>query len=55
MNLVTLIGLSIIFLYSITQVLSFYGITEDVYGMYILFYVFILFCILVLPNQYPKD
>jgi hypothetical protein len=54
MNPITLIGLSIIFFYSLTQVLNFYGISEDVYGVYILFYIFIIICILVLPNDYPK-
>ena len=54
MNAITLIGLSIIFFYSLTQILNFYGISEDVYGVYILFYIFIIICILVLPNDYPK-
>jgi len=54
MNAITLIGLSIIFFYSITQVLNFYGIGQDVYGVYILFYIFIILCILILPNDNPK-
>ncbi len=54
MNPVTLIGLSIILFYSITQILKFYGIGEDVYGVYILFYIFIIISILILPNDYPK-
>ena len=54
MNVITLIGLSIIFFYSITQVLNFYGIGQDVYGVYILFYIFIILCILILPNDVPK-
>jgi hypothetical protein len=54
MNPITLIGLSIIFFYSITQVLNFYGIGQDVYGVYILFYIFIILCILILPNNNPK-
>ncbi len=54
MNPITLIGLSIIFFYSLTQILNFYGITEDIYGVYILFYIFIILCILILPNDYPK-
>jgi hypothetical protein len=54
MNPVTLIGLSIIFFYSLTQVLNFYGIGEDVYGVYLLFYIFIILCILILPNDNPK-
>ena len=54
MNPVTLIGLSIIFFYSLTQMLNFYGIGQDVYGVYVLFYIFIILCILVLPNDNPK-
>jgi len=54
MKPITLIGLSIIFFYSLTQILKFYGISEDVYGVYILFYIFLVICILVLPNDYPK-
>jgi len=54
MSPITLIGLSIIFFYSLTQVLNFYGIGEHVYGVYILFYIFIILCILILPNDYPK-
>jgi hypothetical protein len=54
MNAITLIGLSIIFFYSVTQILNFYGVGEDVYGVYILFYIFIIISILVLPNNYPK-
>ena len=54
MHPITLIGLSIVFFYSITQILKFYGVGEDLYGVYILFYIFIIISILVLPNGYPK-
>jgi hypothetical protein len=54
MSPITLIGISIIIFYSSTQLLKFYGIDEDDYGIYILFYIFIIFCILILPNSYPK-
>jgi hypothetical protein len=54
MNVVTLLGLSIIFFYSITQILNFYGIGIDVYGVYVLFYIFLILSIIVLPNDYPK-
>ena len=54
MSPITLIGLSIIFFYIVTQLLKFYGISEHVYGVYILFYIFIVLCILILPNGYPK-
>lgn len=54
MNTITLIGLSVIFFYSIIQILKFYGVTEDAYGVYLLFYIFIILCIFILPNDYPK-
>jgi len=54
MNIITLIGFSIIFFYSLTQILKFYGIGDDVYGVYILFYIFIIITIIILPNNYPK-
>jgi uncharacterized membrane protein len=54
MNPITLIGLSLLFFYSITQILNFYGINESIYGIYLLFYIFIVISILVLPNDYPK-
>jgi hypothetical protein len=54
MNPITLIGLSIVFFYSLTQILKFYGVAEDAYGIYLLFYIFIIICILVLPNDNPK-
>ena len=54
MNPITLIGISIILFYSIIQMLKFYGVGEDVYGVYLLFYIFIIISILVLPNDYPK-
>jgi hypothetical protein len=54
MNSITLIGISIIIFYSLTQILNFYGITQEVYGVYFLFYIFIVTCILILPNDYPK-
>ena len=54
MNPITLLGLSILFFYSLTQILNFYGIGEDVYGVYILFYLFLIMCMFILPNDYPK-
>jgi hypothetical protein len=50
MNTITLLGISAIFFYSIIQILKFYGIGEDIYGMYISFYIFLLISIFVLPN-----
>lgn len=54
MNSITLIGVSVIVFYSITQVLTFYGVGEDQYGIYLVFYLFLILCVLILPNDYPK-
>lgn len=53
MNTVTLIGISVILFYSISQILTFYGVDQSAYGEYLLFYVFIILCILILPNSEP--
>jgi len=53
MNTITIIGVAIIFFYSLTQVLNFYGIGEEVYGIYFVFYIMLLISICVLPNNYP--
>jgi hypothetical protein len=52
-NIITLIGISTLFFYSIVQILNFYGVGFDVYGYYIIFYIFIIISIVILPNQYP--
>ena len=54
MNKITLLGLSVIFFYSLNQILQFYGITPEAYTIYIYFYLFILISIFILPNEYPK-
>lgn len=54
MNTITIIGISVILLYSITQILNFYGVGPDKYMIYVMFYVLILACILILPHDYPK-
>jgi hypothetical protein len=51
---ITLLGISTIFMYCIIQILKFYGIGEETYGMYLLFYIFILILVLILPHEYPK-
>jgi hypothetical protein len=53
-KLVTTIGITIILFYSITQVLKFYGVGEEVYGYYLAFYLFLIISYFVLPTSYPK-
>ena len=51
---ITNIGLSVILLYSIAQIMQFYGVRMDVYGSYVSFYVFLYISTFILPKEYPK-
>ncbi len=53
-NVITLLGIAIIFFYSIIQILKFYGLKEENYGIYLFFYLFLLISIIVLPHNYPS-
>ena len=53
-DLITYFGISLIFFYSITKILNFYGIGPSDYGIYVLWIVLIVIFILVLPSDYPK-
>ena len=53
-SIITLLGISILFIYAAIQILNFYGINESVYGIYLIFYIFIIATLIVLPHDYPK-
>ena len=50
---VTMIGVFCIFLYAVTKICSFYGVGENTYGIYVLFYIFMALSVIVLPNDEP--
>jgi hypothetical protein len=50
---ISIVGFSVIFMYIIVQILTFYGISSDKYGTYIGFYAFLLLSTIVLPHDYP--
>lgn len=54
MNKITLLGIAIIFIYSLIQILQFYGVSPEDYLIYIYFLIFIIISIFILPNDYPK-
>jgi len=54
MNTITLLSISVLLFYSLIQILKFYNIGPDIYGIYLYFYVFMIISLLILPNQYPK-
>jgi hypothetical protein len=53
-DIITLLGFSLLFFYSLSKILVFYGINEDVYGVFVLFYMFLILSKIILPNKYPS-
>jgi hypothetical protein len=53
MNKITLLGISVLFLYSLVQILEFYGVSAENYLVYIYFFIFIIITIFILPIDYP--
>jgi hypothetical protein len=51
---IAIIGMSAIAIYAIIKLLNFYGVGLEVYGIYLVFYVFILISIFILPVSEPK-
>jgi len=51
-QIITIIGISTVIIYSITRIFSFYGISSSSYIVYIIFYIFILFCVTVFETEY---
>ncbi len=51
---VTILGLAVLLVYTITKILNFYGIGINVYGSYLAFYVFILLASFGLDKYYPS-
>ena len=51
---ITTFGLAILIIYSVTKILKFYGIGVDVYGAYLVFYIFLLVCFYIFNSDYPK-
>jgi len=54
MNKITMLGITILVMYSITKILNFYGVGVDKYGSYLVFYIFLLICYYIFNSEYPK-
>lgn len=54
MSKVTILGFTVLGLYSITKLFNFYGIGVDKYGPYLMFYIFLLLCVNILTTEHPK-
>ena len=55
MDTITILGISLLFFYSLTQILQFYGIDPSIFAIYIIFYVFLIISKLILPSTYPSN
>jgi hypothetical protein len=53
-SIITLLGITTIISYCIIQILNFYGLSISSYGVYLMFYVFMVLSYIVLPHQNPS-
>jgi hypothetical protein len=53
-QIITIIGISVLFFYSLTKILNFYNIDISVYGVYLSFFWFMILSVIILPHTYPK-
>ena len=49
---ITVLGISMLFIYIAVKILDFYGINISQYGSYFFLYLFLLLSYFVLPNKY---
>lgn len=54
LNNITILGLSMLAIYSIAQILSFFSVSKNTYNAYLMFYAIIALSICILPNDYPS-
>jgi len=47
-HLITILGITVLYLYCATKILDYYGIDESTYGVYVMFYVFLMLNIIIL-------
>ena len=52
-TIISIIGINIIFFYCIIQILNFYGFSISYYGVYLMFFGFMVLCFIMLPHNYP--
>jgi len=53
-RLITIIGFTILIIYIVIQLFNFYGVGQDVYGIYLSFLIFLIITSFVLPTKYPN-
>jgi len=53
MSVISVIGFSIIIIYVLLQIFNFYGIGQDIYGIYLAFTIFMILSMVILPTGVP--
>jgi hypothetical protein len=52
-NTITLLGISILLFYCIIQIFNFFGSSPSSYGIYLIFFIFMIISYIILPHNYP--
>jgi hypothetical protein len=54
MDSITIICLTLLFFFCLKKILTFYGVDQSSYATYMLFYMFMCLCLVVLPKGDPE-
>jgi len=52
-TIITILGIFVLFFFTITRLFSFYGVGSEWYGVYMAFYAFIMLSLVILPKKIP--
>lgn len=52
-TIITILGIFVLFFFTITRLFSFYGVGSEWYGIYMAFYAFIMLSLVILPKKIP--
>jgi len=52
-TMITIIGIFVLFFFTITRLFAFYGVGAEWYGVYMAFYAFIMLSLVILPKKIP--
>ena len=50
---ITIVGGGLLLIFIIIQIMNFYGVEQSAYGTYIVFFLFMLLSLIILPNNPP--
>ena len=50
-NIITYVGIAILFIYIVMSIMNFYGVSNESYSIYIIFYIFMFISVLFLGSS----